>query len=213
MLRIAYDSEGRKYFVEEPLMQPRGPVETTDSDGNLSFTSGFNQGVRQANGIGGRWRGDGGSYITGYLTGILLFLVAVVLGRPVFRWSKYVWTPILGRRNCQTGTLWNLVKGLTSVVAWVPFYGLVIGLAASLASILAPGILAWAPIASSVVVCSLMGAGLQVMTGNAHQTPAALAAQIEYTERYSGSLLYQGLALVALMARPSPFGTANGVAT
>jgi hypothetical protein len=128
--------------------------------------------------------------------------VAVVLGGPVFRWSHYVWAPVMGRPNNQPGQFWNLVKGLVSVIAWLPFYGIVIGLLTSLATVFFPGLGNCAPIASSVVVCSLMGAGLQAVTGNVHQTPAALTAQIAYTERYSGPLLYQllGLAMVMMLS-------------
>jgi hypothetical protein len=75
MSRRVYDSEGP------------GPVPTTDIDGNLPFAGGFNQGVRQ----GAYWGGDGGNYFTGYLTGIVLFFVAVLIGGPVFfRWSHYL---------------------------------------------------------------------------------------------------------------------------
>jgi hypothetical protein len=195
MLRTAYDSEGRKYFVEEPLLQSRGPVQTTDADGNLPLSGGFNRGMRQ----GGYWGGDGGSYFTGYLTGIFLFLIAVLLGGPVLRWSHHLWTPILGRSNNRTGGFWNLAKGLASVVVWVPFYGIVIGLAASLATVFFPGLGNFAPIASSLVFCSLTGAVFQAATGDIHQTPAALATQLSYTERYSGPLLYQSLGLAAVM--------------
>jgi len=195
MMRTAYDSEGRKYFVEEPLLQPRGPVQTTDADGNLPFTSGFNRGLRQGAYAGG----SDGSYFTGFLAGIFLFLVAVVLGGPVLRWSHHLWTPILGRPTTRTGGLSNLVKGLTSVVVWVPFYGVAIGVASSLATLFFPGLGNYAPIAGSLFFCRLVGAGFQVMTGDAHQTPAALATQISYTERYSGPLLCQALGLAAVM--------------
>jgi hypothetical protein len=195
MLRTAFDSEGRKYFVEEPLLQPRGTVQTTEADGNLPFTSGFNRGLRQ----GGYWGGSNDGYFTGFLAGIFLFLVAVVLGGPVLRWSHHLWIPILGRPTNRTGGLSNLLKGLASVVAWIPFYGIVIGLAASLATLLFPGLGYCAPIASSLVFCSLVGAGFQAVTGDAHQTPAALAAQLSYTERYSGPLLYQAVGLAAIV--------------
>jgi hypothetical protein len=116
MLRTAYDREGRKYYVEEPLLQPRGPVHTTDADGNLPFTSGFNRGVRQ-----GAYLGDGGGYFTGFLAGVFLFLAAVFLGGPVLRWSHHLWTPVLGRTTNQTRNFGNLLKGLASVALWLPF--------------------------------------------------------------------------------------------
>jgi hypothetical protein len=194
MLRTAYDSEGRKYYVEEPLLLPRGPVQTTDADGNLPFTSGFNRGVRQ-----GAYLGDGGGYFTGFLAGVFLFLAAVFLSGPVLRWSHHLWTPVLGRTTNQTRNFGNLLKGLATVVLWLPFYGIVIGLPALVASVFFPGLVNCPPIASVLYFCSLTGAFFEAATGDVHQTPAALANQIAYTERYCGPLLYQAFGLAALM--------------
>jgi hypothetical protein len=85
------------------------------------------------------------------------------------------------------------------VVAWIPFYGVVVVLTASLAAVFLPGIGYCTPVASILVFCRLMGAFFQAATGDVHQTSAALVTQIAYTERYSGPLLYQVLGLVTVM--------------
>jgi hypothetical protein len=75
----------------------------------------------------------------------------------------------------------------------------VIGLPASVASVFFPGLVNCPPIASVLYFCSLTGAFFEDVTGDVHQTPAALANQIAYTELYCGPLLYQAFGLAALM--------------
>ena len=168
-------------------------IQTTDADGNLPFISGFNRGVRQ-----GAYLGDGGGYFTGFLAGVFLFLAAVFLAAPCSVGSSSL-DPILGRTTNQTRNFGDLLKGLASVVLWLPLYGIVIGLPASVASVFFPGLVSCPPIASVLYFCSLTGAFFQALTGDVHQTPAALAHQIAYTERYCGPLLYQAFGLAALM--------------
>ena len=160
MPRTAYDGEGRKYYVEEPLLQPRGPVQTTNADGNLPFTGGFNRGVRR-----GVFRRRGLLFYRLCSRDLILFgcrasrrprapLVSSSLDSN-FRPHK--------QSDAQFG---HLLKGLASVVLWLPFYGILIGLPASFASVVFPALRNCSPIASVLYFCSLTGAFFEALTGD-----------------------------------------------
>ena len=112
----------------------------------------------------------------------------VALGLPVLFWSKYLWLPIVARKNHLEASLGNLLKGLFSVVVWVPFYGLFVTITLGGLAMFVPAIGSAvracpplkAVLMSSAAVFGLMGAKFQAMNGDATQTPAALSARVAY---------------------------------
>jgi len=194
-MRTFIDNDGRRY-LEEPLLEHRGPLATTNADGSLPFASGFKQG--QQAGISPRGN---------ILVAIVMYILVLALGMPVLFWSKYLWLPILGCKDRKAVSLGKLLKGLFSVVVWVPFYALFVTITlGGLAMFIAPigtAVMACAPVKSvllsSVAVFGVMGSFYQGMNGDLTQTPAALSAHVAYAERYTGPWLYQALGLATLM--------------
>ena len=188
-----YDREGRKYYHEEPtdvgpIDISRGPVETNRSSVSLPIVL--------------PERGGGGSTIAGTLA--VIFFVLIVLGLPVFFWSKYLWIPILGRKDEPPVSTTGLLKGVMSGLAWAPFSAWV-GLPLWLVCMVFPpfeSMLQFFPpavsfVGNSAFLLDSFGAVYQRMNGKV--TQEFLQSHLTAAEHYTGSFLYQGLGFVALV--------------
>jgi hypothetical protein len=190
-----YDGEGRKYYHPEPtdvgpIDISRGPVETNHSSVLVPIV------------LPERGEGGGGSTIAGTLA--VIFFVLIGLGLPVFFWSKYVWIPILGRRDEPPVSISGLLKGVMSGLAWAPFcawVGLPLWLMCMVFSPFESILHSFPPavsfVGNSAFLLDSFGAVYQRMNGKV--TQEFLQSHLTAAERYTGSFLYQGLGFVALV--------------
>ena len=190
-----YDSEGRKYYHPEPtdvgpIDISRGPVETNHSSVSLPIV------------LPERGGGGGGSTIAGTLA--VIFFVLIGLGLPVFFWSKYLWIPILGRKDEPSVSITGLLKGVMAGLAWAPFsawIGMPLWLMCVVFPPLASMLQSFPPavsfVGNSAFLLDSFGAVYQRMNGKV--TQEFLQSRLTAAEHYTGSFLYQGLGFVALV--------------
>ena len=189
-----YDGVGRKYYHPEPtdvgfIDISRGPVETNRSLVSLPI-------VLPERGSGG------GSTIAGTLA--VTFFVLIGLGLPVFFWSKYLWIPILGRKDEPPVSITGLLKGVMSCLAWAPFSAWV-ALPLWLMCMVFPPfesmLQSFPPavsfVGNSAFLLDCFGAVYQRINGKV--TQEFLQSHLTAAEHHTGSFLYQGLGFVALV--------------